>query len=67
MKVDLKHISSPCVQCYIRGGGYSPDNCKSCEFNIAIALLRNVLEIDENSPIIWENEFQKHYIGEIWK
>lgn len=52
MKVDLKHISSPCVQCYIRGGGYSPDNCKSCEFNIAIALLRNVLEIDENSPII---------------
>lgn len=66
MKVDLEHISSPCMMCYIHGNGkgYDPDYCANCEFNIAICLLRNVLEIEDGAKIDWKTEFSKHYIGE---
>lgn len=68
MKVDLEHISSPCIMCYIHGGGgYDPDGCKNCEFNTAICLLRNILEIEDGEKIDWPTEFKRHYIGELWK
>lgn len=46
MKINLENISSPCVQCYLRGKSYSPDDesCQRCEYYIAIYLLKRILQ-----------------------
>ena len=49
MKLDLDNMQSPCVQCYIRGAEYSPDDvdCQRCEYNIAIQILKTVLKVND--------------------
>ena len=46
MKINLENIHSPCEQCFIHAYSYSPDNdgCQRCEYNIAIAILKEVLK-----------------------
>lgn len=48
MKINLKNIHSPCQWCMIHGHLYSPDNsCQSCEYNIAIVILKEVLKSND--------------------
>ena len=49
MKINLENIYSPCEQCLIHGYSYSPNNdrCQSCEYNIAIAILKEVLKSND--------------------
>ena len=44
MKINLENMHSPCIQCYLRGKSYSPEDefCQRCEYNIA-AYLNNIL------------------------
>ena len=43
MKINLENIYSPCQRCMIHG--YPDDNvCQSCEYNIAIIILKEVLK-----------------------
>ena len=46
MKLNLENIHSPCQQCFNHGHLYSSydDKCQSCEYNIAIKLLKVVLK-----------------------
>lgn len=41
-------MHTPCMMCYIRGGGYDPEHesCQSCEHNVAIKILRAILRTD---------------------
>lgn len=45
MKVNLENMHSPCMQCYIHGHLYSPEDnmCQGCEYAIAIETLHSVL------------------------
>ena len=49
MKINLENIHSPCVQCYLRGKSYSPndESCQRCEYNIAAYLLKRVLKAND--------------------
>lgn len=44
-KINLNEKWSPCVKCYFQGHNYSANDnsCQSCEYNIAIQLLKCVL------------------------
>ena len=47
MKINLEGgIYSPCMNCLRQGYEYSPDNpyCQSCEYNISIQILKEVLK-----------------------
>ena len=46
MKINLENIHSPCINCIIRGHSYSLDDnlCQSCEYNISIRMLKEVLK-----------------------
>lgn len=56
MKVRLGDKHSPCMQCFIRSILYDPDSeyCQSCEYNIAIKLLKRMLK-EEYSCSICKN------------
>lgn len=45
LKINLINMHSPCQNCYIHGHLYSSDDrcCQSCEYNIAIQILKEVL------------------------
>ena len=46
MKINLENIHSPCMNCIMRGHSYSPDDnlCQSCEYNISIQMLKEILK-----------------------
>lgn len=46
MKLNLENTHSPCMNCSCHGHLYSPDDksCQSCEYNISIQLLKEVLK-----------------------
>lgn len=50
MKVKLEGKHSPCMMCYFKGISYDADSdqCKSCEYNIAIKLLKTVLNVEHD-------------------
>ena len=66
MKINLKNIHSPCEQCFIHGYSYSPDNdgCQRCEYNIAIAILKEVLRENDYCTLCKNVEHIKKII--IW-
>ncbi len=53
MKLDIENKQSPCVQCYIRGHLYSPDDigCQRCEYNIAVQLVKVLLKFNEGCSL----------------
>lgn len=53
---NFKNIHSPCEKCNIRGHLFSPDNehCQRCEYNIAISMLKRVLN---------DNDYCKHCLN----
>ena len=46
MKVNLNNKHSPCTMCFIKGVSYDSESshCQSCEYNIAIKLLKRMLK-----------------------
>lgn len=44
MKVKLNAMHSPCNMCFLKGMFYDLIRCQSCEYNIAIKLLKKVLK-----------------------
>ena len=46
MKVNLRNKHSPCLTCYSKGILYdeNSEHCQSCEYNIAVQLLKRVLK-----------------------
>lgn len=53
MKLNSTNMHSPCVQCYIHGHTYSPDDesCQGCEYNIAIQVLKVILKCDDGCSL----------------
>lgn len=53
MKLDLENRWSPCSNCYTHGHTYSADNvsCQSCEYNIAIQLVKVLLKFNEGCTL----------------
>lgn len=36
-------MESPCLKCFTHGITYSAENCKDCEFNVVVKILKEVI------------------------
>lgn len=45
MKIDVNKIHSPCMNCYVHGHSYCPEDehCMHCEYAITVKILQSLL------------------------